>query len=530
MRNGKGSKPDKDKAILLAGTRIDDILFIDVLDISIDEKRMGGIDPVFARVDYTLDANVENLTLTGGSNFSGTGNDLGDTIYGNDGVNVLSGGGVEALSFADATLIVGDIAALVPDAPVAVADYLVTSEDTQIVLAVLSNDLGEGLRIASVSQGVSCSVTINADGTISYTQAPSTTGADNFSYTIEDAFGRMASAAVEIDVLAANVAPEAVGDVFSMMAGTVLTSTISILDNDSDPDGDPLIIIEDGSTNANGGSVQVSTDGTFSYTAASGFTGIDAFDYAVAHGRGGKSVATVTIEGVDMLIEEPPYYVTGMRLGDAYRMNAGDPVGMSVAATFVFAETAPDYYYDESFAWTGFEVFSADMQAIIRAALSNISNFAGVTFVETSVEEAGIVFGIADIPGIGRRLAYYPDAYNTGTPAGDVWIDSALPGLSFAPGTLDFKTLLHEFGHALGLQYADLPGTELNWQYTATAGDDVYTYGVLSETSKTIWEADRRDTLDLSDATHGVDIDIRAGAFRTVSGTGTATSRSPMLR
>jgi Ca2+-binding RTX toxin-like protein len=53
----------------------------------------GGIDHVFASVSDTLQASVENLTLTGAGPINGTGNALANVITGNDAVNSLSGAG-----------------------------------------------------------------------------------------------------------------------------------------------------------------------------------------------------------------------------------------------------------------------------------------------------------------------------------------------------------------------------------------------------------------------------------------------------
>lgn len=51
-----------------------------------------GTDTVRASINYTLGANVENLTLTGGANLNGTGNTLDNLLTGNDGNNILTAG------------------------------------------------------------------------------------------------------------------------------------------------------------------------------------------------------------------------------------------------------------------------------------------------------------------------------------------------------------------------------------------------------------------------------------------------------
>ncbi len=57
----------------------------------VTELKKGGTDLVKASSDYTLLANVENLTLTGTAHSDGTGNELANVITGNNGANMLFG-------------------------------------------------------------------------------------------------------------------------------------------------------------------------------------------------------------------------------------------------------------------------------------------------------------------------------------------------------------------------------------------------------------------------------------------------------
>ena len=58
-----------------------------------------GTDTVFASVSHTLEANIENLTLTGAASINATGNSLDNVITGNSGDNVLDGGtGIDTLA------------------------------------------------------------------------------------------------------------------------------------------------------------------------------------------------------------------------------------------------------------------------------------------------------------------------------------------------------------------------------------------------------------------------------------------------
>ena len=75
----------------LSGGAGNDSYYVGTGDI-VSESAAAGTDTVFADLTWTLASNVENLTMIGTANISGTGNSDGNTILGNDGDNTLNGG------------------------------------------------------------------------------------------------------------------------------------------------------------------------------------------------------------------------------------------------------------------------------------------------------------------------------------------------------------------------------------------------------------------------------------------------------
>jgi hypothetical protein len=67
---------------------------------------------------------------------------------------------------------------------------------------------------------------------------------------------------------------------------------VAVLDNDSDPEGDPLTISAVGA--AQHGSVEI--DGAaIRYTPVANYNGVDAFTYTIADGQGNSAQAMVTV-------------------------------------------------------------------------------------------------------------------------------------------------------------------------------------------------------------------------------------------
>jgi len=80
------------EADLMVGGAGDDTYVVDDAADAVQEVAGEGVDTVRSSISYALGSNVENLTLTGSGNLSGTGNELDNVLTGNNGNNQLSGG------------------------------------------------------------------------------------------------------------------------------------------------------------------------------------------------------------------------------------------------------------------------------------------------------------------------------------------------------------------------------------------------------------------------------------------------------
>ncbi len=185
-------------------------------------------------------------------------------------------------------------------APVAVSDTTSTLESVSVEIAVLSNDSDSDgtLDVSGVAISTAPShgtTSVAPTGRVTYTPESGFAGVDSFQYRVPDNEGLFSEAAtVTINVFAANVAPVAVSDSASTVGSAPVA--IVVLSNDSDSDGSLAAESVAISPAPSNGSVSVSSGGVVSYTAASGFTGVDSFGYTVDDNEGLRSnVATVTV-------------------------------------------------------------------------------------------------------------------------------------------------------------------------------------------------------------------------------------------
>jgi hypothetical protein len=184
----------------------------------------------------------------------------------------------------------------VNDAPNAVDDSLVTSEDQLGALNVRTNDTdidGDTLLVTTLAPAASHgTVACLGGGGCSYTPVTDYSGPDSFQYTISDGHGGTDTATVNITVLPENNAPVADDDAIS--TGEDTAGATNVLVGDTDLDGDTLSVSTSAPTAAHG-TVSCAAGGHCTYTPSANYNGPDSFDYTVSDGRGKSDTGTVTV-------------------------------------------------------------------------------------------------------------------------------------------------------------------------------------------------------------------------------------------
>jgi len=188
----------------------------------------------------------------------------------------------------------------IDDVPQAADDSYNVAEDGILNvtgLGVLTNDIdadGDSLSATLVSGTTNGLLTLNSNGSFSYTPAAKFHGSDSFTYEVSDGRGDTTQATAVITVTSVNDGPVATGEAFSHDEDNTLNITAAgVLLNDSDADGDTLsAVLVSGAAN---GSVTLYADGSFDYTPDDDFYGTDSFSYVANDGTSDSNLATVSI-------------------------------------------------------------------------------------------------------------------------------------------------------------------------------------------------------------------------------------------
>jgi ELWxxDGT repeat protein len=211
--------------------------------------------------------------------------------------------------------------AAVNDPVVAVDDSFTVQAGGVLQVAgpgVLANDIDiEGDAVlATFSQGANGAVLMQADGGFTYTPNPGFSGVDSFFYSLVDGSGAQPFATVTVTVVGANTV-DAVDDEFT---GIFAATSLPVLANDSDPQGDSFAIV--GFTAPSNGSV-VQVGSLFVYTPAGGYQGQDSFTYTIRDEAGAEDTATVRL---DIIAPTADLSLTMQRVGSGEVVAGGQAV------------------------------------------------------------------------------------------------------------------------------------------------------------------------------------------------------------
>ncbi|MFM2048771.1 MAG: hypothetical protein RI955_1319, partial [Bacteroidota bacterium] len=168
----------------------------------------------------------------------------------------------------------------VTDGPTAVKDNDSTGVAIPVSISVLNNDSdvdGLAFSISTATNGANGTTIVNANGTITYTPNSTFFGIDSFQYTICDINGILCSTAkVFVKVSSGNNAPIAGRDTATVLINGAIN--ISVLNNDSDPNSNPINITSIG--NPIFGFVSLNGN-QINYQSLPGFYGVDSFQYTI---------------------------------------------------------------------------------------------------------------------------------------------------------------------------------------------------------------------------------------------------------
>jgi len=210
---------------------------------------------------------------------------------------------------------------------------------------------------------------------------------------------------------------------------------------------------------------------------------------------------------------------------------------------FAFPSTPPEYLQTDKYL-DGYKSLSEEQKSNVRIALSNLEHYLDITFQENTetVRANTLAFAVNNQTETGA-YAFLPSSGFTGS---DVFIGDSEYNATLAIDTGGAATLVHEIGHALGLQHPPaslLSETESQHKWTlmsyewtegfdsktlklseldiaalqylygvnknTRAGDDVY---IFNETEPNfIWDGSGNDTIDASSSPESVTIFLKPG-------------------
>ncbi|MEI6641662.1 MAG: M10 family metallopeptidase C-terminal domain-containing protein [Novosphingobium sp.] len=212
---------------------------------------------------------------------------------------------------------------------------------------------------------------------------------------------------------------------------------------------------------------------------------------------------------------------------------------------------------------------TADQAAMITKAFGAWANVANIAFTQVTETADGTVGDIRVAFSSAVSAGYWGYSLGIsdgrGNAHGDIWIDDANIGQSFAPGTYNYLAMLHEIGHSLGLKHPfeapKIPAGFDNQRFTIMSytapdkvwwtapgnlaasylvkspmvydiqaiqklyganmtyhtGDDMYAFDPAAPSFEAIWDAGGTDTFSVADFSQGCTVDLKPGGYSSLA-------------
>jgi VCBS repeat-containing protein len=251
----------------------------------------------------------------------------------------------------------------VNDAPVAIADQFSVSEDAtlHVTASILANDTDvehDSLTAEFVTGPAHGTLTLNADGTLTYIPNPNFAGQDQFIYKAKDGELHSNEQTVKIHVDSINDVPIATAGTLTVTEDEALNGNLEAFDID----GDRLTytIVENGQK----GIVELTGNaGDFTYTPHLNANGTDFFTFKVNDGH--VDSLTVKVEITIQAINDVPIITHVSIIGKPM-------VGETVAGNYTFADVENDPEGATEFQWyRGTKSDGSDKAAVNGANTKN---------------------------------------------------------------------------------------------------------------------------------------------------------------
>ena len=192
----------------------------------------------------------------------------------------------------------------VNDAPIVTGERIAASADQMLTIRaadLLANDTDPDnphadLKMESVGSASHGVVAMDANGDVTFTPDSNYNGAAQFTYSVSDGAGGLATGVATITFGGVNHAPDVVGETVTLEEDVVAKFTsAALLSNDSDLDDPHSALTVISVQNARAGAAVLNANGDVMFTPDQDFQGNASFEYLVSDGAGGLSTATVNL-------------------------------------------------------------------------------------------------------------------------------------------------------------------------------------------------------------------------------------------